>query len=288
MSLSFRRTFLVNALIGGALEVKTSHGRMMQLDTPPPREFTPLHVLDGALDWWREAGVDCVFAEQPTDWLAKPAAEQAVAAPPPPAPGLPASPTPLQRVLEREKLPGLGGAQAGWPDNLEKFREWWMTEPSLAEGALDRRLPPRGVARARLMVLIGQPEPDDAEALLSGGAGRLLGAMLRAMGIAPHETYFASALPAPMALPEWHELAARGLGDIARHHIALAAPQRILAVGRAQLALFGIPPESARDPLVVECAGTPFPLLAAPDFAEIARSAARRERLWQRWLEWTR
>jgi len=261
---------------------------MTQLDTPSKREFTPLEGLEGALDWWREAGVDCDFLEEPTDWLAQPEAVQAVAAPTTPAPELPPPVTPLQRALGREELPGMGGDRSAWPDTLENFRNWWMTEPTLADGALDRRLPPRGPAQAKLMVLVGQPEPDDADGLLNGGAGKLLAAMLRAMGIAPHEAYLASALPAPMALPDWNDLAARGLGEIARHHIALAAPQRILAVGRAQLALFDIPPEKARDPLAVECNGTPFPLLAAPDFSQIARSAPRRERFWNRWLEWTR
>lgn len=260
----------------------------MKVDSPDMPDFTPLEGLEGALDWWREAGVEYDFAEESTDWLVRPELQETVAAPAEPAPELPAPQSPLQRALVRDDLPRIGGDTAAWPDTLESFRSWWMTESSLADGALDRRMPPRGLAQAKLMVLVGQPEPDDAEGLLTGGAGKLLAAMLRAMGIAQHESYLASALPAPMALPDWNELAARGVGDIARHHIALAAPQRVLAIGRAQLALFDIPPEKARDPLVVECGGKPYPLLAAPDFAQIARSAPRRERFWNRWLEWTR
>ncbi|WP_341859740.1 hypothetical protein WKH79_04555 [Qipengyuania sp. GPGPB31] len=112
--------------------------------------------------------------------------------------------------------------------------------------------------------------------------------MLRAMGIAEHEVYFASALPAPMAMPEWDRLAAAGLGQVLRHHIALAAPQRVLLCGRAQLALFGIAPEQAREPLSVDCNGSPHALLAAPDLRNLARSAVRRENFWNRWLDWTR
>lgn len=275
-------------MIGGALEVKTSRQPMTQPPPPQPRAFAPLEGLEGALEWWREAGVEHDFAEAPANWLAQPEPVEAVTAPPPPAPGLPPAQTPHQRALVREGLAPIGGDQQGWPGTLEKFHAWWMTEPSLAPGALNRRLPPRGTAGARLMVLVGQPEADDTQELLSGGAGKLLAAMLRAMGIAPHEAYLASALPAPLALPEWPELAARGLGAVTCHHIALAAPQRVLAIGRAQLALFAVPPEAAHDPLTVECGGTRVPLLAAPDFAQIARSAARRERLWHRWLEWTR
>ncbi|MBX7496237.1 hypothetical protein K3172_10270 [Qipengyuania sp. 6B39] len=260
---------------------------MMQSDTHDPRDFDALAGLEGAIDWWREAGVDHDFSDEPTSWLAEPEDKNAVAAAPPPPPVAPPRPTPLSRALEQDSGPPFGGDRAGWPDSLEKFREWWMTEPSLADGALDRRAPPRGAAGAKLLVLVPQAEPDDGEGLLTGGAGRLLEAMLQAMGIGMHEVYLASVLPAPMALPEWATLAARSLDDLTRHHIGLAAPQRVLAIGRAQLALFGIPPEKARDPLVLDCGDKPIPLLATPDFSQIARSAARRERLWHRWLEWT-
>ena len=258
-------------------------------DAIPPEtgDFSPLEGIEGALDWWREAGVDCDFAEEATDWLAKPEAEDDVATPPPAVVVAPPVQSPLERALEQSDREAMGGARAQWPETLDKFREWWMTEASLGEGSLDRRVPPRGVAGAKLLVLVGQPEDDDAEGLLTGGAGRLLAAMLRAMGLAQHEVYIASALPAPMAMPDWHELSRAGLGEIARHHIALARPQRVLAFGRAQLALFGIAPEQAREPLVIECNGAMVPLLSAPDFSQIARSPARRERLWHRWLEWT-
>lgn len=137
------------------------------------------------------------------------------------------------------------------------------------------------------MVLVGQPAADDGSDLLNGEAEGLLGALQRAMGVETHEIYLASSLPAPVAMPDWHDLYRAGMGEIVRHHIALARPQRILAVGRAQLALFGIGPESAREPLVIDCGGTMVPLLSAPEFPQIAHSPARRARLWQRWLDWT-
>lgn len=258
-------------------------------DALPPEtgDFSPLEVIEGALDWWREAGVDCDFGEVATDWLAKPEQEDAVA-PPPPAPvAVPVPTSPLQRALVGDARPIMGGLSDTWPDSLEKFREWWMIEPSLGDGALDRRVPPRGVAGAKLMVLVGEPEPDDGDGLLSGTAGRQLDAIIRAMGFEGHEVYLASALPAPAAMPDWFELARAGLGEIVRHHVALVRPQRLLAVGRGQLALFGIAPEQSREPLALECGGAMVPLLSAPDFSQIARSPARRERLWRRWLDWT-
>lgn len=254
---------------------------------PGSGDFTPLDAIEGAFDWWREAGVDCDFSEEATDWLARPETVDALAAPPAPVAAVPAPQSPLQRALEQDERPPMGGPRAGWPDSLEKFREWWMTESSLAPGSLDRRLPPRGVAGANLMVLVGQPEEDDREGLLTGDAGRQLMAIQQAMGLADHEVYLASALPAAMAVPDWSDLSRIGLGEIVRHHISLARPARLLAIGRGHLALFGIAPEQYREPLVLECGGRMVPLLSAPEFQQIARSAARRERLWQRWLDWT-
>ncbi|MBX7481131.1 hypothetical protein K3174_01200 [Qipengyuania sp. 6D47A] len=260
----------------------------MQAAPPKTRDFTALESLEGALDWWREAGVDADFHDESSGWLAAPVADDAVAAPPPPAPPPIQRKTPLQRALEQGDVPATPVDRGALPDTLEKFREWWMTEPTLADGALDRRVPPRGVKGAKLMLLLPQPFDDDAEGLLTGGAGKFVDAMLRALGIAGHETYVASALPAPMAMPDWGQLAAGGLGEIASAHIALAAPQRVILFGRAQLALFGKSPEDAREPLSIDCAGQPFPLLAAPDLRNLARSAARRETFWNRWLDWTR
>ncbi|MBO6769387.1 MAG: hypothetical protein JJ901_13940 [Erythrobacter sp.] len=261
---------------------------MMHADTPNTRDFAALESLEGALDWWREAGVDADFADEASGWLAEPESENAVAAPPPPPPRKIERKTALQRALSRPQGPATKIDPATLPDSLEKFREWWMSDPALAEGALDRRVPPRGVAAAKLMLLVPQPFDDDAEGLLTGSAGKFVGAMREAMGISEHEAYHASALPAPMAMPDWAQLAASGRGDIVRHHIALAAPQRVVLFGRAQLALFGMTPEQAREPLSIECGGKPVALLAAPDLRNLARSAARRETFWNRWLDWTR
>ncbi len=261
---------------------------MVDAQPPQSRDFSALDSLEGAIDWWREAGVDGDFSDRARGWLAETGPADAVTAPPPPPPPAPPRPTPLQRALTPGEIPVIGGEPESWPDTLENFREWWMTEASLAEGALDRRVPPRGTAGARLMVLVGQPAGDDGDGLLTGTGGKLLGAMLRAMEIAPHESYFASALPAPMALPDWEALGAAGLGAVTRHHVALAAPERVLAFGRSQLALFGVEPARAREPLSLACGGREFPLLAVPDLAELARSGARRQNFWQRWLDWTR
>ena len=260
----------------------------MIADTPETRELSPADALEAALDWWREAGVEDDYRDEATSWLAEPEEKQAVASPKPKKPPEEPKQTPLQRAFEATAVVDrIGGAPEAYPDSLEKFREWWLVEPSLASAGPESRLPPRGVAGAKLMVLIPEPMEGDGEALLSGAPGKFVEAMLSAMGIALHEAYLASALPAGVTLPDWTELSARGLGDVARHHVALAQPHRVLAFGRSLAPLFDIVPEMAREPGVVKAADKTLPLLLAPELAELARSAPRRRNFWNRWLEWT-
>ena len=260
----------------------------MLAQTPENRELSPADAFEAVLDWWREAGVEDNYRDAATSWLAEPEQEQAVASPKPAKPPEEPKQTPLQRAFEGTT----GGAQIGGsgtplPESLEKFREYWMADETLSHLGPDRRVPPRGVAGAKLMVIVPEPLEGDADGLLSGGPGKFVEAMVRAMGIAPHEAYLASALPAALALPDWNDLASRGLAEVTRHHIALARPRRVLTLGRSLAPLFDVSPEMAREPAVVKAGEAMLPLLLAPELAELARYAPRRKNFWNRWLDWT-
>ena len=260
----------------------------MLAETPETRELSPADALEAALDWWREAGVEDDYRNETTSWLAEPEEKQAVASKGPKKSPEEPRQTPLQRAFEGNTAgERMGGAPEAYPENLEKFREWWMSEKSLSPLGPERRLPPRGVEGAKLMVLVPAPMEGDEDTLLSGAPGKFVEAILHAMGIAPHEAYLASALPAPLALPDWNDMALRGLGDITRHHVALAKPHRVLAFGRSLAPLFDVPLEMAREPAVVKAGGNTLPLMLAPELAELARSAPRRMTFWNRWLDWT-
>lgn len=244
---------------------------------PVSDRSTPLEGFAAALDWWRGAGVDCDFTDEPTSWLDE---REAEAEPERAEPKRASSEErrALKRALAPSEGAAIGGDRANWPQDLAAFREFWLREPSLDEAALRDRVPPRGEAGAKLMVLVPQPDEGDREVLLAGPQGKMLDAVRRAMGLAERETYFASALPRRAALPEWDDLARRGLGEVTRHHIALAAPKRVLVFGRALAPLLG--GAEARDVSGV-------PLLFAPALDGLARSAMRRQRFWNDWLEWT-
>ena len=235
-------------------------------------------TLEAALDWWREAGVDSDFSEQPRNWLAKPEPKEEAA---PAAVTVTTQPAVLQ-------IPPLGGDSAGWPRTLQEFAAWWLGDPSLETPGTGPRIAPRGAAGAELMVLVPYPEAGDRERLLSGRQGELVANMLKAMGIGEDRAYLASALPRHAAHPDWQALCERGLGAVLRHHIALAAPKRLLVLGRKMLPLFGHDPAQGT-PTAGQIAleGIGVPVLAAVGPETLLDEPRFRKALWRAWLDWT-
>lgn len=230
--------------------------------------------IAGALAWWREAGVDADFRTEPQRWLAKAEAETeeiaavqaqadaAQAVPPPPPAG------PL-------------------PEDVDAFTAWWMSDSALP-GDPARRVPPRGSAGAKAMVLVATPEQEDTERLLSGPQGRLLDAIRDALGWRADEVYLASALPSHDPLPDWPALAGTRLGAAALHHVSLVAPERVLVLGANVLPLLGhgmaIKPEFLPD---INHETRRFPVLAELDLAALLAQPRLKAGLWGRLLEWT-
>jgi DNA polymerase len=178
-----------------------------------------------------------------------------------------------------------------WPGELAAFRDWWLTEPTLGPGAGAERVASRGGENAALLVLVPQPEAADAAAgqLLAGEQGALVAAMLRAMGIAPDQAALAALLPRHTPFADWEELARAGLGALARHHVALHRPARVLALGSGILPLLGLDPaqKTAFLPPAGDNGGA-VPLLGAPSPEVLLARPAARAALWRNWLEWTR
>ena len=139
------------------------------------------------------------------------------------------------------------------------------------------------------MILVAEPERDDTNELLSGPQGRLLAAMLAAMGLMPDAAYVASVLPRHTPHADWSLAATRGMGDLARHHVALVAPQRLIVFGSRILSLLGHDP--ANFPAGAgEFAhgGTTLPMLAARDLAVLLERPRWKAGFWQNWLDWTK
>jgi DNA polymerase len=261
------------------------------------RQDIDLADITAALAWWREAGVDCDFADAPRQWI--------VAAEAPLDSAAPTDPDSFPVVKARKAEPpvappclAMGGDRAQWPQEFAAFAEWWLSEPALDGGQVRGRVAPRGPEAAALMVLVAEPEAGDGDTLLSGPQGRLLAAMLAAMGLSEDQVYVASALPRHMPMADWPDLAAQGLGEVLRHHVGLARPQRIIAFGRHFPPLLW--PAGLESPLAGNAPtqtgpisshfsheGRRVPILVARDLGALLERPIAKGNFWQHWLEWT-
>jgi DNA polymerase len=266
-------------LIGADRQVKTAkmHDPMSpSIIADPPADIGA--EVAGALAWWRAAGVDADFHDEPTHWLADVESAQASASVrrPPSAPAPPAEPQ--RPAIDR----------AAWPHDLAEFAAWWLSDPALDDGRVTGRVAPRGPAQADFMIVVPEPERDDRDHLLAGPQGKLLEAMLTAMGIATDRAYVASALPRNVPMADWAALAEKGIGALLNHHIALVAPQRLIVLGSNLLPLMGHDP--AHNPAVLRTfnhEGLTIPLLAGKSLAALLERPRWKAGLWQGWLDWT-
>jgi DNA polymerase len=180
-----------------------------------------------ALAWWLDAGVDVAVQEEPRDWL-KSAPPRAAPAP---------EPAPVSNVAEPDA------------DTLAELQQWLASSAEVPLASVStRRILPHGPENAPVM-LLSAPAVEDATAgqPIGGEAWTLAVRMLRAIGIAADEAYSAS-------LSWFHALGAQTsdqqraeLGDLARRHIRLAEPQRLILFGDGPCrALLGKPLAQAR------------------------------------------
>ena len=252
----------------------------MTISSTEPTGTTLADEFEAALEWWKAAGVDHVYADDATDWLAPPAvAEKAETAHKAPAKtaAVPFTPT----------IKKIGGPAEEWPSELAAFQTWWTKSDTVDDGGAFSPIAPRGIEKAPIMILVAEPEEGDRDTLLAGSQGKLLSGMLRAAGLKDSQIYLASVLRRHTPMPDWAALRAAGLGDLLAHHIKLVGPERILAFGRNIPPLIGN--DTAQGAAILQDfnhEGTSIPVMGAGSLPELLRSAPRRQRFWQRWLEW--
>jgi DNA polymerase len=259
--------------------------------------------FDAALAWWQAAGVDCDFADDATVWLTDTPLEHAsrgAQTPTETAPRQREGALPDEARSPRQSRPAalsppvpanprrdlLGDSP---PRDLPAFRDWWLTTPTLDSAGLYPRIPPRGEAGAALMVLIAQPEEHDRERLLEGPQGRLLANILAAMGLDESAVYLASALPCHTPVADLGALAAGGMDSVLAHHIALARPQRVLALGNGLARMLGADCSGAGETTLPEINhnGAKVPVMVSEALDAMMDMPRLKARFWKRWIEWS-
>ena len=180
------------------------------------------------IGWWIEAGVDVAIQEQPRAWLGASVGTPAV------------EPHAIVTPEAGNEIPA----------SFDTFRAWLGETLSLPLAtANSRRALPRGIEAAQVMLLADMPTPEDVAegAPLAGEAWDLTERMLAAIGFNAEQAYVAS-------LSCFHSPGTRLSGTdldacaaIARRHVALAKPKRLLLLGDAtSRALLGKPLTAAR------------------------------------------
>ena len=179
----------------------------------------------GALAWWLEAGVDVAVQDSPRDWL-KPASRTATA------------PPPVANVAEPSH------------NTLAELQHWLASSAELPlASATARRILPHGPENAPIMLLSDAPALEDFAAgqPIGGESWELAKRMLAAIRIPAEQAYSASLscfhVPGARMSPADREECA----EIARQHIRLAKPKRLLLLGDGPAqALLGKPLPQAR------------------------------------------
>jgi DNA polymerase len=170
-------------------------------------------AFESALDWWQLAGADVCVEDTPRNWLKRP-----TATPPAASSGIEVA----------------ASGQGALPATLDLLNAWLMKPDNLpAFGA--RRVASSGTTAAHVMVLGDMPDVEDmaSGSLFSGASGRLLQAMLSAIGLDIADVHVASLAPARPASGRIPASIENELGRIARHRAALVDPRLVLLLGDA-------------------------------------------------------
>ena len=166
------------------------------------------------LRWWLDAGVDVAIAEEPRNWLKAVGSSRGAQV----APEI-AAPSPAEL-----------------PADYESFRAWLETSTGLPldhSGA--RRILPHGLPGARIMLLSDVPAREDAadSQPIGGEAWLLANRMLAAIKLTPDDAYSASLACFHVPGARLGDAELERCGEIARRHVALVKPERLLLFGEA-------------------------------------------------------
>ena len=185
------------------------------------REYSA-QELAGLLEWWVESGVDVAVQEESRNWL-KPAAAPAAQA---------------ANVAEPSH------------ETLAELRDWLASSVQVPlASATATRILPHGPEDAAVMLLSDAPALEDFASgqPIGGAAWDLAGKMLAAIGLDSSEAYSASLSCFHAPGTRMSEQDRAQCAEIARKHIALARPKRLLLLGDGPCrALLGPPLIQAR------------------------------------------
>lgn len=179
-------------------------------------EYEANVAVESLIDWWALAGVTSAVSESPVNWL-----------------------QPSPRIDAIATSDAVASVETHWPDTLDGFHNYLAGDAGLPEMAWpqfsgeNKRILPVGPTVPALMIICDMPDADDMMAghLLSGDSGRLLDAMMAAIGLDRSGIYLSSLAIARPAGGMVTDVDSARLAQRMRHHISLVGPRRILLLG---------------------------------------------------------
>lgn len=181
-----------------------------------------------ALAWWLEAGVDVAIQDEPRDWLK-------------PAPSKPAA---------QSKAPPPPNITRPDHETLAELQDWLATSVQLPlASSTAKRILPHGPENAAIMLLSDAPSLEDYASgqPIGGDAWLLAQKMLAAIGFTSEQAYSASLSPIHTPGARLSGREREDYAEIARSHVRLAKPRRLLLFGDGPaFALLGKPVAQAR------------------------------------------
>ena len=175
------------------------------------KDFT-LAEARSALTWWLNAGVDIAVQEEPRDWLKS---------------------APRKSPAASETSPPANLVQPS-QETLGELQQWLSSSINLPlAGPAAKRVLPHGPEEAAIMLLSDAPTLEDAAAgqPIGGEAWLLTQRMLAAIGFTAEDAYSASLSCFSSPGARMSEKDRKACAEIARQHVRLAKPKRLLLLG---------------------------------------------------------
>lgn len=192
-------------------------------------------LADSYCDWWALSGVESLVGENPADWLAQAAPEQPVLKGP-----APTEITPIIDIMAKGRaetvshVPTKPDGPVELPTDWDSFQQWLAKGDAVPGSQWDAlRVLPVGPANAPLMLMTAWPEIEDQRegTLFTGAAGKLLEAILHAIGRDRAQCYVASLA---ITRPPGGRCSDEDMADLERlmwHHVQIANPGQLLLLG---------------------------------------------------------
>ncbi len=209
----------------------------MNFSTLGNPEISNVEQINSLRDWWKLAGVDLHYSDEPASLLAENAPIIA------PAERVPEEPIVLteSKPSPPHQVPSLKKFSDNYPTQYDEFLAWMSIPENLIEAQWSRNhVLPAGAIDPEIMIITGMPEQADLSqnSVFSPKSNALLANMMKAVGCDSEKIYVAPIAVARSFDGRIGTQYGSALKKRALHLISLVRPKRIIIFGDTASHLF--------------------------------------------------